>query len=539
MKKALIFLVIVFLNLNFFAQQALTSNIESVKVYKQNAEITRTLTTKLPAGQQELVLAGIATSIQPESLQVLLNGNATLLSAKYERNYLIEQKDNPKITELKKKLESISDELAWFQDQKNILQGMEDILNKNQDLGGNKAGFTPAQVIELTNSYKTKLLQIRKEKLALKKEDNNKQKEYTKLKLQLNELKAVYSRPSGNIVLLLETSKPANVSFKCKYIVNNAGWAPLYDLRSGGIDKNVTLNYKANIYQNTGQDWEQVKILVSTGNPSSNNNRPILNPLYTSIVSLKSKLVGTAMGIKRTKKNLQNIGNNTYEESVIEEDKEYEDAYAYSAQVSENQMSIEYAIQHEQSIASDGKENLVALDSYELDTEYVYHAVPKLDKGAFLLAKISNWSKYNLLSGKANIFFEGAYVGQSYINAGVTSDKLLLSMGRDESIVVNRKTIKDYTSSKFLGSNKKEQFGFDIIVKNKKNVPISIEILDQIPVSQNKKIEVELEEKGTAIYTKEIGKLLWKLNLKPGQSKKERFIYTVKYPKKETVSGIK
>jgi len=536
MKKTIILLVALGLNLGLFAQKAISSKIESVTVFRQNAEITRTHTVKLIAGQQELVFTGISTYIDPASLQVLLSGNAILLSAKYERNYMLEQKDSPKVTTLKEALESITDELAWLRDQKAILVGMEDILNKNKDLGGNKAGFTPAQVIELTNSYKTKLFEIRKEQIKIKKEEKEKQKENTKLQSQLNELNAAFNKPSGNIVLLLEASKPVNISFKCKYIVSNAGWTPLYDLRSEGITENVQLNYKANIYQSTGQDWDKVKMIVSTGNPSTNNDRPILNPLYANFLS--SMTVGTARGIARDKKQLytQNI---YADEEIVTAGVAYKDGYAYSAQVGENQMSIEYGIQHRQSIAGDGKENLVALETYELDTEYVYHAVPKLDKGAFLLAKISNWSQFNLLSGNTNIFFEGAYVGQSFINAGVTSSKLLLSLGRDESIVVERKAIKDYSSSKFLGANKKEQFGFELRLKNKKSVPITIEVLDQIPVSKNKKIEVELEEKGTAIYTEEIGKLLWKFELNAGQTKKERFVYSVKYPKKENISGVK
>ncbi len=539
MKKTVIVLVSLLLTLNLFAQKVVASKIEAVKVYQQNATITRVLSTKLAAGQQEIVLTDISTTIDPASLQVQINGKATLLSAKYERNYTLPKKDNPKVTALKESLESTTDQIAWVRDQISILGGMEDILNKNKDLGGATAGFTPAQVIELTNSYKTKLFEIRKDLIKTKKEERNLNLAIGKLQKQLNELNAGFNKPSGNIILLLDAKTPQSIKLKCNYIVTNAGWTPLYDLRSEGISENVKLNYKANIYQNTGQDWEAVTMIVSTGNPSRNNNRPILNPLYAGMAyEIIDEVVVTAYGIKRENQKLDNNMYNMAVEEVAEDD-EYESGFDYNTQINENQMSIEYNIQHKQTIASDGKQNLVALDSFELDTEYVYHAVPKLDKSAFLVAKIDNWSQYNLLTGEANLFFEGAYIGKSYINPNVTAKKLLLSFGRDESIVVERKAIKEYTSSKFLGTNRKEQFGYEISVKNKKSIPVSIELLDQIPVSTDKKITIELEEKGSAIYTEDIGKLLWKLDLQAGQTKKERFVYTVKYPKSKNVTGIK
>ena len=112
-------------------------------------------------------------------------------------------------------------------------------------------------------------------------------------------------------------------------------------------------------------------------------------------------------------------------------------------------------------------------------------------------------------------------------------------MGLDNSIVIERLPIKEFTSSKLIGVNKKETIGYQLIVKNKKPYPIKIEILDQIPVSQNKVIQVVLEEKGSAEYSQDLGKLLWTMDIDARQTKKEKFIYTIKYPKKESITGIK
>ena len=528
--KNLLIVVIALLGFNAFSQTEIPSEISSVKVYRQNAEITREVSVNLTGGTQEIVLTGISTFIIPSSLQVRFKGSgSTLLSAKYELNYLNSKKNNPEIEKLYKQLSDLNDELSWIADQKVILKGMEDILNSNRNLGGTTTGFTPAQVVELSNTYKAKLTEIKKEFIGLNKDEKRINETKNKVQGQLNEMNASINRPSGNIVLSIDSKSAVKADLKCVYNVSNAGWNPLYDLRSNGIEENVQLNYKANVYQNSGNDWKNVYVTVSTGNPLQDNNRPVLYPLYANI--WEQMLYKGARSENISKQPA--MANMAYAEG-----KDF-DAFNYNATVVNTNLNIEFVVSNKQNVKSDGKENLLALQSYDLKTEYVYHSVPKLNKGAFLLAKVSDWGQYNLLSGNANIFFEGAFVGETQINPEVTADTLLISMGRDNGITVDRKEIKDFTSTNFIGQTKEVSIGYEITILNKKSKAINIEILDQIPVSQNEKIEITLNEKGSAEYTQGIGKLLWELTIPAGQSKKEKFIYTVKYPKKEKVTGIK
>jgi len=513
------------LNLNTFAQTAIESTIDEVKIFQQYAQITRNASYVSTNGTQEIVLTGISTKITPSSLQVQFgNSNATLLSAKYEKNYLLPTSNNKQTEELQNQLDSLNEELTLLNDKKSSLIGMEEILKKNQDLGNGNAGFTAQQVVQLINSYEIEYLKIKKSLRDLSKEEKPLIENIEKISNQLNEVNAKFNKPSGNIILQITSEAQKPVAIKCKYIVNNAGWDPIYDLRSEGITKNVQLNYKANVYQNTGVGWENVSLIISTGNPSQNNERPILSPLYAKIYE-RAMIKESAL---RFEKN-----------SVTNMALDMDDVIIARPLVSKNQLSIDFNIVDKQTINSDRKGNSVALKTYELDTEYIYHSVPKLDKGAFLLAKISDWTQYNLVSGNANIFFEGGFVGTSTINPQVTSDSLLISMGLDRNIIVERLPIKEFTASKLIGTNKKETIGYELIVKNKKSVPIKIELLDQIPVSQNNVIQINLEEKGNAAYTEDIGKLLWTMNIEAGQTKTEKFIYTAKYPKQASITGIK
>ena len=165
--------------------------------------------------------------------------------------------------------------------------------------------------------------------------------------------------------------------------------------------------------------------------------------------------------------------------------------------------------------------------------------MPKLDKDAFLLAGLKGWESLNLLPGTSNVYFEGAYVGQTVLDpASNTSDTLYVSLGRDKRIIVKRETVRDFTSKKVIGLNRKEEYGYEINLRNTKTEAIDIDVEDQIPLSRNSDIEVELIDKGDANYDVESGKLLWKLKIGPSETKKLRFRFSVKYPKNKQVSGL-
>jgi uncharacterized protein (TIGR02231 family) len=167
---------------------------------------------------------------------------------------------------------------------------------------------------------------------------------------------------------------------------------------------------------------------------------------------------------------------------------------------------------------------------------YKYYAAPKLDRDAFLLAKITGWDKLNLIDGDANIFYEGTYVGKSFINTRNITDTLSVSLGRDKNVLVTRLKLTELCEKKTLGTQKKETLVFEINVRNKKKQDIEIEIDDQIPLSVIKEIEVDLTESTGASYDPVTGKLSWRLKLQPGDTKKLKFGFTVKYPKDKVIT---
>lgn len=204
--------------------------------------------------------------------------------------------------------------------------------------------------------------------------------------------------------------------------------------------------------------------------------------------------------------------------------------------VTDNELNVTFDVDLPYDVATNGKEQTATLKEYSVNAMYKYYAVPKLDKDAYLLAEVPDWEKLNLLPGDANIIFEGTYVGKSFIDPSSTLDTINVTLGRDKRVVINKEKLMDYSSTKFLGSNKVQKFTYELTIKNNKKDTVRMMLKDQYPLTTNKEIEVELSDDGGASVNSEIGVLTWKLELAPGEVKKVRFSYSVKFPKEKALN---
>ncbi|MGK0325331.1 MAG: hypothetical protein ACJA2M_001191 [Polaribacter sp.] len=195
------------------------------------------------------------------------------------------------------------------------------------------------------------------------------------------------------------------------------------------------------------------------------------------------------------------------------------------------QTTVDFEIEIPYSIKSDNKSYSVDMVNYNLPAEYKYFCVPKIDKDAFLIANISDWEKYNLLEGEANIFFEDTYVGKTLLDIRYATDTLQISLGRDKNISVKREKVKTFTTKQFIGSKKEESRVWTINVKNNKNQKINMLIFDQVPVSTLEEIKVDIFELSGAKHNIETGEIKWGISIEPNENKKFELKYSIKYPK--------
>jgi uncharacterized protein (TIGR02231 family) len=267
---------------------------------------------------------------------------------------------------------------------------------------------------------------------------------------------------------------------------------------------------------------EAVPLYIVNGAPMSADNFAKINPASIKKIDVLKDAQATSV-----------YGSRAANGVVVVSLKDGLDDYV---SVTDNELNIIFDIDLPYDVPTNGKEQTATLKEYSINSLYKYYAVPKLDKDAYLLAEVPEWEKLNLLPGDANIIFEGTYVGKSFIDPASTLDTLNLTLGRDKRVVIKKEKLIDYSSTKFLGSNKLQKFTYELTVKNNKKDTVRMMLKDQYPIATNKEIEVELLDDGGALVNTEIGVLTWKLQLAPGEVKKLRFSYSVKYPKDKVLN---
>ena len=242
-----------------------------------------------------------------------------------------------------------------------------------------------------------------------------------------------------------------------------------------------------------------------------------------------SEVVVTGYGRQRPSFNFRSKKADDYEY-------EYEEAKPISTTTIQNQTSVEFEIDEPYTVPSSGEKQSVHINTLAVEALYEYYAVPKIDKDAFLIARLLNWDQYNLLEGEANLYLENSYVGRTILDARSLSDTLDLSLGRDKSIVIARNKVDTYSKRKVIGGNKIESRGFEIVVRNNKSQNINLTLFDQIPVPAISDISVSATDLSKGKLEELTGEVTWKLDLTPKEQKELKFAYEVKYPKHERVT---
>ncbi len=333
-----------------------------------------------------------------------------------------------------------------------------------------------------------------------------------------------------------EVASSGNITLT--YTLQNAGWTPSYDLRAKASGGTMQLAYKAQVFQNTGNDWNDVKLTLSTANPNQSSVKPVLNTWWLSFYNPNQyRYPAPSKAIEEQSKKVDKDYKSGAYASVDDASDLLQTVADYTS-AEENLTTMEYEIRLPYTIPSDGRTHFVAVQNKDVAAEYVHFAAPKLDKDAFLVAKITNWDELNLVSGAANIYFDGTFVGESYINSNNSTDTLDITLGRDKNVVVTRVKQKDKTKEKIVGEDKLKTVTYEITVRNTKSSSSTFNLQDQIPVSQNKEVVVTLVESSGAVLSEDTGILNWKMNITPKETKKITLTYSISFPKNTSIAGL-
>ena len=514
-----------------------SSNIQEVNVYQNRALINRIAKLNIDAGTTDVILTGLSTKIDANSIQVNGKGSFVLMGVNHKIDYLQKNESSEQAKKLQEQIDALVLANKKLENKKRVLVEEKELLLQNRAIGGQQNGVSALELQKIATYFRIQRNEIEELYTQYDQEVLKNNKLYNDLNNQLSQINRNANQPSSSIVVSVSSKTAQSITLNFDYMVYEAGWIPYYDVRAKEDNDKVQLNYKAQIYQNTGIDWENVMVNVSTGNPAQGGNKPNLNPWYLSIyvpyTNQDKKSNAPMYAPQRAAKSSDNGG--MYDE--VAETMDMDNLSNYTT-VSESNLATTFKIALKQNIPSDNQKHTVDIQQFDINASFTHAAVPKLDKDAFLLAQLSGWEEYNLLSGEANVFYDGSFVGKTFVDMQNTTDSLDVSLGRDSKVIISREKIKDYCKTKTIGSNVRKTIGYEIVVRNTKKQEINLILEDQLPISKNSEIVVEMLETSSGVINENTKKISWNLKLNPGETKKIVLKFEVKYPKDKAVSGL-
>ncbi len=515
--------------------QEISTPVQSAIIYLYGAEVTHSKQVTLNAGRNKIVFVGLSTKLNAKSIQVNNTGDASILAISDAINYFANQKESTKIKQLKDSVQMLTEAISQLNNDKDAYTIEKDMLLKNESIGSKDKGVVISELKLASDFYLAKMKEINSELLKIQQKTTKLNELLVKSNQELMELNAKNNQPTAEISILISSPIKTTTTIELKYIVTDCGWTPSYDLRAEDINQPIQLKYRAKVFNNTGIDWNDIKVKLSTADPSQSAAKPILTAWNLNFdmgygnKGLSNSIYQSSEGYFGNTLSKDNNNNEISTQPQAAKTTIAQPVKFQEIEVSE--LSAEFDIKNNYTIPADSKPYIVDVTEYKLPAVYQHFSVPKLDKNAFLLARINGWEDLNLVEGPANVYYSGTYVGQSYIYTRSADDTLDLSLGRDNKVLVTRSKVKEYCNKKILGNFVKETFAYEMVIKNNRKTPVQIEIDDQLPVSTQSDITVEALETSKGLYDTKTGKYSWTYTLQPGDVKKIAFSFSVKYPR--------
>ena len=610
MKKIMLIICLAIATTNIYAENV-KGVLKRATVYFSGAELTHTVNVSLRQGENSLTIEGLTPNIDVNSLKINVNNSVMVAASEFTTDYLTEKKSSDYIKKLKDSIDNYNAMIARLASAIKINTSSLELLKKGveNNLSNKTEGSTSMVKKHLTTAEITQNLDYYNNKAAaLEKsiyDDNLKKTELsqklTNLQSQLRQEQGKKGVFNGILNLNLVASYATNATVTVSYFTSQARWVPFYDMVVTDASKPVNLKGRSKVSQNTGIDWNNINITLSTATPSKTKDAPVFDTWFLDFVynnygyyggmnkkmsnaitydmaeskdaialeesavsNVKARAVRSVSDAQQIlyvvdgvpyDGDISEINPNSIASTTVLKDaaatamygsrgaggvvlittKKMEDYIA----VEEKNIAMEYKIDLPYTIPGNGKEQIINLKDYNLSPEYKFYAAPKLDQNAFLVADFKDWEKLNILSGLANITYDGTYVGQTYLNTSQTNNVMSVTLGSDKRISVKREKLTDFSQVKILGSDTKVTLAYKITVKNNQNKAVKFTLKEQYPISSQKEIKVELLDKETTkpTYNKEdIGVVTWDFDLAAGESREFRIAYSVKYPKDKKIN---
>jgi uncharacterized protein (TIGR02231 family) len=532
------------------------STLTAATVYTDRAVVTRTAALELAAtGVTEVTFEKLPAALLDQSLQVSGRGAAqvTILDVTARAAY-VDFTPNERVKAIEDELRALAKQKRVLDDRGNLLALQDKSLSRLETAATTPPVKDGAPRLSIEESAKLlAFLEESRAKFTTERESLDTQLEDLAAKIdaaqrKLNEFRGAGGRSFKTVTVRLDAATTGALDLTLSYAVPGASWTPSYDARVNSNEKTVALAYSGLVRQNTGEDWKDVALTLSTARPSLGGAAPALSP-WTLDVFLPRPMpmeLPVARSEMRAKSMLQAGGNGPLNmqaftsnapatAALMEKDAEFA-----AAAIDQAATSASFKITSPASVPSDNSPQKVPITTAALAANPEYLTTPKLLPAAFLTAKVVNSSDFPLLAGAMNVFLDGTFVATSALRTVMPGEKFDLALGADEGISVKHKRVNRFTEDTGLtNSGKRITFEYLITLQNNKRTAAHVIVADTLPVSRNEKIVVkQLTPDAKEIKPAAEGALKWTLDLKPGEKRELTLKFSIDYPNDTQVTGL-
>lgn len=522
-----------------------------VTVYPDRARVAVEGECQVAAGTHRLLIEELPLLLEPDSVRVTGGGSARvrLLGVDVSHRYY-EKTPAVRVSELEQQIEQVEDELRLVEDSKAIWAAQAKLLDGLRQATTEYAkGWSRGRVkvedqAQLIHFLQNQDAELRAALRDLEKQQRQLNSRLQKLRQELKELQS--SRPRQRYQVGVDVEVVAEGLFRpeVSYVVGNAGWQPLYDLRLQDIDSSngqqpgLEASYIAQVTQSTGQDWQGVQLVVSTARPALNQRLPELEPWYIDVYTPPAPLPRVAAAPAATRTMLKAADAAAPEMAAMSEAQSFVADVAV-ARRQDSGTAVSFVVGGSTDIPSDGSPHKSVISQFSFDPRLDFLSVPEHTNAVYRRATVSNSSGGPLLPGAASLFVGQEFIGRTHLEYTPAGGEIELLLGVEERLTVERELTRRDVDKRILRDNRQLRYGFKIEVKNLLPVAAAVELHDHIPVSRHEQIKVKLEQvKPDPAEKSELNLLEWRFSIPAGAAQTIEYEYTVEHPRSLQVVGL-
>lgn len=510
-----------------------SSRVDSVIVYPYQVQVVRTASVSV-SGPGEVVFPGLPGALYDNTVRIKARG-LRIGEVQVKQGYMAEP--TPEVRRLELAVRQLEDELAALDNEAVVLKAREDFLNSiklgtpeliSKDLAQGKVSVESWRAA--LGFMADELARVKARSVSLAREHEEKSREVDAARLEYAAARSAIENRKE--VRFDYDGSAGDYDVQLSYVIPNAAsWAPYYELRARPDDGKVEVSYFAKLEQRSGENWDRVKVVLSTTTPATDIAAPQPSPWTVSF----DEGYGDR-GMMRMDKAVQEapapMTDGVMASQLAQEEK---------VQAVETGISLQYAIPGRVSLASGEPAKKLSLTTTELPAEFEYYALPRMREQAFLTGKLVNSSTFVLLAGQANTYVGDEYTGSTWLGNIAPEESTELSFGVDERIKVKRELVKSFKSKTGLfGKTERMSYVFKTTVENYLSKPVAVKVIEQVPVSQQGDIKVNVSkvEPKPLEENKDDGTYTWKPTIESRGKFTVNLEFSVDSPAGRRLSGL-